>query len=107
MNDSSAEAVARGVREEAGIEVRRAEARRCVGSRSSPHGVVEPFHVGRLFVLCEYIGGDLQTGPQTSEVALFAEQWPPTELSTRRVVLSNWSATSSSMRRPEPPMEFD
>jgi hypothetical protein len=44
-----------------------------------PHGMVQPFHVWRLFFLCEISGGDLQTGPETSEVAFFAEHELPAE----------------------------
>ncbi len=79
----------------------------CRDRARHPHGVVEPFHVWRLFFLCEYIGGDLQTGPETSEVALFAEHELPTELSTRRVLLPQLQRMFEHMRRPELPTEFD
>jgi ADP-ribose pyrophosphatase YjhB (NUDIX family) len=107
VNESPAEAVAREVREEAGIEVRPYKLAAVWDRARHPHGVVEPFHVWRLFFLCEYIGGDLQTGPETSEVALFAEHELPTELSTRRVLLPQLQRMFEHMRRPELPTEFD
>src|SRR5271165_1724828 len=87
VNETPAEAVAREVREEAGIEVRAYKLAAVWDRARHPHGVVQPFHVWRLFFLCEIIGGELQTGPETSEVAFFTEHELPTELSTRRVLL--------------------
>ena len=45
-----------------------------------PHGVVQPFHVWRPFFSCEITGVDLQTRPETSEVAFVAEHELPAEL---------------------------
>jgi len=72
-----------------------------------PHGVVQPFHVWRLFFLCEITGGDFQTGPETSEVAFFVEHELPAELSTHRVLLAQLKRMFEHMRRPELPTEFD
>jgi ADP-ribose pyrophosphatase YjhB (NUDIX family) len=107
VNESPAEAVAREVREEAGIEVHPYKLAAVWDRARHPHGVVGPFHVWRLFFLCEYIGGELQTGPETSEVAFFAEHELPTELSTRRVLLPQLTRMFEHMRRPELPTEFD
>ena len=68
----------------------RIQARRRLGSVARhPHGVAQPFHrLGALFFLCEITGGDPRPGPETSEVAFFAEHELPAELSTRRVLSS-------------------
>ena len=55
-------------------------------------GVVQPFHVWRLFFLCEIICGEPQCGPETSEVVFFAGHGLPAELSTRRALLTNSNA---------------
>jgi ADP-ribose pyrophosphatase YjhB (NUDIX family) len=107
VNESPAEAVAREVREEAGIEVRPYKLAAVWDRARHPHGVVPPFHVWRLFFLCEIIGGELRTGPETSEVAFFAEHELPTELSTRRVLLPQLKRMFEHMRLPELPTEFD
>ena len=107
VNESPAEAVAREVREEAGVEVRPYKLVAVWDRARHSHGVVQPFHVWRLFFLCEIIGGELQTGPETSEVAFFTEDELPTELSTRRVLLPQLKRMFDHMRQPELPTEFD
>jgi hypothetical protein len=72
-----------------------------------PHGVAQPFHVWRLFFLCKITGGDPKPGPETSEVAFFAEHELPAELSTRRVLLPQLKRMFEYMRRPDLPTEFD
>jgi ADP-ribose pyrophosphatase YjhB (NUDIX family) len=72
-----------------------------------PHGVMQPFHVWRLFFLCEITGGEPQCGPETSEVAFFTEDELPTELSTRRVLLPQIRRMFEHMRRPDLPTDFD
>jgi ADP-ribose pyrophosphatase YjhB (NUDIX family) len=64
VNESPAEAVAREVREEAGLEVRPYELAAVWDRARHPRGVVQPFHVWRLFFLCEITGGDPKSGPE-------------------------------------------
>jgi hypothetical protein len=52
-------------------------------------------------------GGDPKPGPETSEVAFFAEHELPADLPTRRVLLSQLTRMFEHMRRPELPTEFD
>jgi ADP-ribose pyrophosphatase YjhB (NUDIX family) len=107
VNESPAEAVAREVREEAGLEVRAYKLAAVWDRTRHGHGVVQPFTVWRLFFLCEIIGGEAQIGPETSEVAFFAEHELPTELSTRRVLLPQLKTMFEHLRHPELPTEFD
>jgi ADP-ribose pyrophosphatase YjhB (NUDIX family) len=107
VNESPAEAVAREVREESGLEVRAYKLAAVWDRARHPHGVIEPFHVWRLFFLCEITGGEIRTGPETSEVAIFAEHELPAELSTRRVLLSQLKRMFEHMREPDLPTEFD
>ena len=92
VNESPAEAVAREVREEAGVEVHAYKLAAVWDRARHPHGVAQPFHIWRLFFLCEITGGDPRPGPETSEVAFFAEHELPAELSTRRVSTSSTDA---------------
>lgn len=107
VNESPAEAVAREVREEAGLEVRAYKLAAVWDRARHAHNVVQPFHVWRLFFLCEIIGGELQTGPETSEAAFFAEHQLPTGLSTRRVLLPHLRRMFEHKRQPDLPTEFD
>jgi ADP-ribose pyrophosphatase YjhB (NUDIX family) len=107
VNESPSEAVAKEVREEAGLEVRATKLAAVWDRLRHPHGAPPPFHVWRLFFLCDIIGGEPRTGPETSEVAFFAEDELPTELSTRRVLHSQLLRMFAHMRRPELPTEFD
>jgi ADP-ribose pyrophosphatase YjhB (NUDIX family) len=107
VNESPAEAVAREVREEAGLEVRAYKLAAVWDRARHPRGVMEPFHVWRLFFLCEITGGEIRTGPETSEVAFFAEHELPAELSTRRVLLPQLKRMFEHARQPDLPTEFD
>jgi ADP-ribose pyrophosphatase YjhB (NUDIX family) len=107
VNESPAEAVAREVREEAGLQVRPFKLAAVWDRARHPHGVVEPFHIWRLFFLCEITGGELQTGPETSELAFFAEDDLPADLSTRRVLLPQLKRMFEHMRQPNLPTDFD
>ncbi len=107
VNESPSEAVAREVREEAGAEVRPYKLAAVWDRARHPHGAAEPFHVWRLFFLCNVAGGEVGPGPETSEVAFFAEHELPTELSTRRVLLPQIRRMFEHRRQPELPTEFD
>jgi len=107
VNESPAEAVAREVREEAGIEVRPYKLAAVWDRARHSHGAPQPFTVWRLFFLCEITGGEPRTGPETSEVAFFAEHELPSELSTRRVLHAHLRRMFEHMRQPGLPTEFD
>jgi ADP-ribose pyrophosphatase YjhB (NUDIX family) len=107
VNESPAEAVAREVREESGLEVRAFKLAAVWDRARHPHGAVQPFHVWRLFFLCEIVGGAPQTGPETSDVAFFAENELPSQLSTRRVLLPQLSRMFEHVRQPDLPTDFD
>jgi hypothetical protein len=72
-----------------------------------PHGAVHPFHVWRLFFLCEITGVAFEQGPEASDLAVFGEHEFPAELSTRRVLLPQIQRMLDHMRHPELPTEFD
>lgn len=107
VNESPAEAIAREVREEANLEVRPYKLAAVWDRARHAHGVVQPFTVWRLFFLCEIIGGEPKPGPEASEVAFFAEDELPAELSTRRVLLPQLKRMFEHLRHPGLPTEFD
>ena len=72
-----------------------------------PHTRSHPFQVWRLFFLCEIAGGELQTGPETSEVAFFAEHELPADLSTSRILLPQIRRMFEHMRQPSLATDFD
>jgi ADP-ribose pyrophosphatase YjhB (NUDIX family) len=107
VNESAAEAVVREVREEAGLEVRAYKLAAVWDRARHLHGVAQPFHVWRLFFLCEIIGGEPAPGLETSAVAFFAEEELPFDLSIRRVLHSQLTRMFEHRRRPDLPTEFD
>jgi ADP-ribose pyrophosphatase YjhB (NUDIX family) len=107
VNESPSEAVAREVREESGLVVRAYKLAAVWDRDRHPHELVHPFHIWKLFFLCEIIGGQPQSGLETSEVAFFAEHELPAELSTSRVLLPQLKRMFEQIRRPELPTEFD
>jgi ADP-ribose pyrophosphatase YjhB (NUDIX family) len=107
VNESPAEGVAREVREEAGLEVRPYKLAAVWDRARHPHTRSHPFHVWRLFFLCDITGGELRTGPETSEAAFFAEHELPADLSTSRVLLPQIERMFEHRRQPELPTDFD
>src|SRR5690349_19532532 len=86
VNESPAEAVAKEVREEAGLTVRPYKLAAVWDRARHAHEPQYLFHIWKLFFLCEIEGGEAQVGSETSEVAFFAEDELPAELSVSRVL---------------------
>ncbi len=107
VNESPAEAVAREVREEAGLEVRAFKLAAVWDRARHPHGVVSPSTFGGCSFCARSPAVSLQTGPETSEVAFFAEHELPADLSTRRVLLPQLNRMFDHMRQPNLPTDFD
>jgi ADP-ribose pyrophosphatase YjhB (NUDIX family) len=107
VNESPAEAVVKEVREEAGLEVRAFKLGAVWDRSRHAHKPIYPFHIWKLFFLCEVIGGEPQNGPETSEVAFFTEHDLPADLSTSRVLPLQLKRMFEHMRQPELPTEFD
>jgi ADP-ribose pyrophosphatase YjhB (NUDIX family) len=107
VNETPANAVAREVREEAGLEVRAYKLAAVWDRARHPHGATEALHVWRLFFLCEITGGELRCGPETSEAAYFSEHELPHELSRRRVLRPQLQRMFTHLRQPELPTDLD
>ena len=107
VNESPAEAVVKEVREEAGLEVRASKLSAVWDRSRHAHKPIYPFHIWKLFFLCEVIGGEAKNGPETNEVAFFAEHDLPIDLSTSRVLPLQLKRMFEHMRQPNLPTDFD
>jgi ADP-ribose pyrophosphatase YjhB (NUDIX family) len=86
VNQSPREAVVREVLEETGFAVSVRKLAAVYDRARHPHLPPRPFHVYKLFFVCEIVGGTAQTSRETSEVAFFAEDEVPSDLSIARVL---------------------
>ncbi|MBP2301068.1 NUDIX hydrolase [Azospirillum picis] len=111
VNQAPSECVAREVLEEAGIAVR-VRKLACVYDRARhPHQPPYPFHIYKMFFVCEpldgveHVRGD---GHETTAAALFArDEVPEAELSTGRVLPFQIRRLFEHWRHPELPTDFD
>jgi ADP-ribose pyrophosphatase YjhB (NUDIX family) len=108
VNDSPRESIEREVREETGFQVV-ARKLAAVYDRVGPAGMptMWPFHIYRLFFLCDIVGGAAQTSHETSEVAFFAESGIPTDLSANRSSRFHIERMFAHLRMPDLPTDFD
>jgi ADP-ribose pyrophosphatase YjhB (NUDIX family) len=107
VNESPTECVAKEVREESGFEVRVDKLAAVWDRARHPHEPPYAFHIWKLFFLCSIVGGEARSGLETSEVAFFAEDELPADLSTSRVLPAQLSRMFEHLRQPELPTEFD
>jgi len=105
VNRSPSEAVITEVREEAGLDVRPAKLAALHDRRLHPHPPL-PFHIYKLFFLCEITGGTPTAGSETEGVDFFASNAIP-ELSTSRVLASQIARMFAHHASPDLPTEFD
>jgi ADP-ribose pyrophosphatase YjhB (NUDIX family) len=77
-----AEVAVKEVREEAGFDVKPVRVLAILDRKCHPHPP-SPYHIYKVFILCEVIGGTIKTGIETSEAAFFERNALP-ELSVDR-----------------------
>jgi len=108
VNDSPRESIEREVREETGFQVvarKLAAVYDRVGPAVMP--TMWPFHIYRLFFLCDIVGGAAQTSHETSEVAFFPEAAIPDDLSSNRSSRFHIERLFAHRRQPDLPTEFE
>ncbi|HZC36106.1 MAG TPA: NUDIX hydrolase, partial [Chthoniobacterales bacterium] len=71
VNNSPSEAVVREIREESGFLTRATRLIALFDRSKHGHEPPLPFHVYKLFIGCELVGGNAQTSAETSEVGFF------------------------------------
>ena len=106
VNESPREAVVREIREESGYETEPVKLL-AVYDRSKHDNVPAlPFHIYKLFILCEIIGGTATTSFETDAVGFFGENELP-ELSLSRATPAQIARLFELWRNPVCPTEFD
>lgn len=106
VNLTPAENVAKEVFEESGFEVRVTKLAAVWDRTRQGHGP-SPFSAYKLFFLCEIVGGVAAPSLETSEVAFFAEDALPDDLSLGRVLPHQLRRMFAHWREPEIAAEFD
>ncbi len=106
VNQSPSESVVREVREESGYETRAMKLLSVYDRDTQGHTPPFPFHVYKLFILCELVGGRAATSTETSEVGFFAEDELP-ELSLSRVTPAEIRRAFEHWRDPDCPPDLD
>jgi ADP-ribose pyrophosphatase YjhB (NUDIX family) len=105
VNRSPRECVVSEVREEAGLEVSPVELAAVYDRARHPHTPPYPFHVYKMFFICEIIGG-VSPGMETEAVAVFnADQLP--DLSVSRVLRYQIHRRFAHANFTRSPTEFD
>jgi ADP-ribose pyrophosphatase YjhB (NUDIX family) len=107
VNQSPRETVVREVLEETGFAVSVRKLAAVYDRARHPHLPPRPFHVYKLFFVCEILGGAAQTSRETSEVAFFAENELPSDLSIARVLPYQITRMFEHARSDALPTDFD
>ena len=106
VNESPAENVVREVREESGFEIRVTKLLALFDRSKHPHEPAFPFHVYKLFLQCEIIGGAAAPSSETDGADFFAETNLPA-LSITRVTKAQIHRLFEHHRDPNLPTDFD
>ena len=103
---SPSESVVREIFEESGYETQACRLLAVYDRSKHPHEPPSPFHIYKLFFLCEIIGGSAKTSYETTGVDFFAEDKIP-ELSITRILPSQIARMFEHYRNPNLPTDFD
>ena len=103
---SPTEAVAREVFEESGFEVRVTKLTAVYDRSKHPHLPLVPFHIYKLFFLCEITGGAATESHETTGVDFFAPDNIP-DLSISRTLPFQIARMFEHHRNPTLPTDFD
>lgn len=106
VNLTPAENVVKEVREESGYTVRVVKLAAAWDRTRQGHGP-RVFAATKLFFVCALVGGSPRTSLETSEVAWFAEDGLPADLSTERALPHQLTRMFAHARDPSLPTEFD
>lgn len=84
VNESPREAVVREVMEESGFRTQPGKLLAVWDRAKHPHVPPFPYHIYKLFILCEMVGGEATASHETEQVGFFGEHELP-DLSLSRV----------------------
>ncbi|MGO8749737.1 MAG: NUDIX hydrolase [Thermoguttaceae bacterium] len=106
VNESPREAVEREVVEESGYQVRATKLLALLDRAKHPHVPPFPFHIYKVFILCDLIGGEAAASKETEAVGFFRENEIP-ELSVARTTPGQLARLFEHRRRPDLAPDFD
>jgi ADP-ribose pyrophosphatase YjhB (NUDIX family) len=106
VNDTPTQSVVREVFEESGFETRVVKLLAAYDRDKQGHAPPFPFHVYKLFFLCDITGGYARAQGETSEVGFFGEFEIP-ELSIARTKEEQIQRFFHHFRNPGLPTDFD
>lgn len=99
------EVVVKEVKEESGFDVKATKLLAVLDKKCHPHPP-SPYHVYKMFIQCEIIGGQPKIGIETEAVDFFAEnELPP--LSITRITESQIHLAFRYLHNPQEPVYFD
>jgi len=104
---TAAQNTEREVREESGYEVKAVRLLAVFDRDNQGHTPPYPFSIYKMFFLCEIIGGTAKASNETSEVAFFAEDQIPENLSTGRTLRHELKLFFRQYKDPNLPTAFD
>ncbi|WP_088034577.1 NUDIX hydrolase [Evansella clarkii] len=99
------EVAVKEVKEESGFDVKTTKLIGVLDKKCHPHPP-SPYHVYKMFIQCEIIGGQPQKGIETSAVEFFAENELP-QLSIDRNTESQIKLAFNHLHNPQEPAYFD
>lgn len=99
------EVATKETKEEAGLDVKPVKLLAVMDKKCHPHPP-SPYHVYKLFIMCEIIGGNLSAGMETSEVGFFGRNELP-ELSVERNTESQIMMMFEFLDNPKKEVLFD
>jgi ADP-ribose pyrophosphatase YjhB (NUDIX family) len=107
VNESPRQNVIREVREESGFEVTVRKLAAVYDRDKHGHMPPFPFHIYKMFFICDVVGGLARTSVETSEVSFFALENLPSDLSTGRVLPQQIMRMFEHAKAPELATDFD
>jgi ADP-ribose pyrophosphatase YjhB (NUDIX family) len=106
VNESPSESVIRETYEESGYRTRCLRLLAVFDRDKHPHQPAFLFHIYKLFIRCEIVGGAAKASSETVEVAYFGETELP-ELSITRVTPWQVHRMFEHLKTPDLPTDFD
>ena len=106
VNLAPSECAVREITEESGFETQVRKLAAVWDRTQHPHQPPYPYHIYKLFFICDIVGGAATVSIETSAVDFFAENQLP-ELSIDRVLPAQIGRMFAHHRQPDLPTEFD
>jgi len=107
VNEPPSLAVEREIFEESGYLAKCIKLLGIYDQRLNPHIPPFPFHVYKLFFLCEFKGGEAKPSIETLEINFFKETEIPEDLSRTRASRDEILRCFEQYRHPDWPTQFD